>query len=161
MMMEAAPVAALVVAKAKLLLELLIVPLDPPARLGNLDQALERGASGRLENQYFAGSASPAGHSISSHSSGQGSARWVSRCAGRTRTAAKREDSLPWLPSRQVTVRQAWAARLDASALSVTGWFCASRRSRVGRRPRPDQGSGGSGSVPGAQTLVPERTPST
>src|SRR3954470_14934207 len=53
MMMEAAPVAALVVAKAKLLLELLIVPLDPPARLGNLDQALERGASGQVGEPVF------------------------------------------------------------------------------------------------------------
>src|SRR5690349_21871206 len=44
MMMEAAPVAALEVAKAKLLLELLIVPLDPPARLGDPHEALERGA---------------------------------------------------------------------------------------------------------------------
>src|SRR4051812_34297642 len=48
MMMEAAPVAALVVAKAELLLEFLIVPLDPPARLGDLDQALERGAPGQV-----------------------------------------------------------------------------------------------------------------
>src|SRR3954464_5922569 len=48
MMMEAAPGAALVVAKAKLLLEFLIVPLDPPARLGDLDQALERGAPGQV-----------------------------------------------------------------------------------------------------------------
>src|SRR5690349_11086909 len=44
MMMEAAPVAALEVAKAKLLLELLIVPLDPPARLGDPHETLERGA---------------------------------------------------------------------------------------------------------------------
>src|SRR4051812_20280418 len=44
MMMEAAPVAALVVAKTKLLFELLVVPLDPPARLGHLNEALERGA---------------------------------------------------------------------------------------------------------------------
>src|SRR3954470_23201495 len=53
MMMKAAPGAALVVAKAKLLLELLIVPLDPPARLGNLDQALERGASGQVGEPVF------------------------------------------------------------------------------------------------------------
>jgi hypothetical protein len=34
-MMEAAPVAALVVAEAEFLLEFLIVPLDPPACLGD------------------------------------------------------------------------------------------------------------------------------
>src|SRR3954452_17531265 len=44
MMGEAAPVAAIVVAKAKLLLEFMIVPLDPPARLGNPHETLERGA---------------------------------------------------------------------------------------------------------------------
>src|SRR5689334_10104513 len=44
MMVEAAPVAALEVPEAKFLLEFLIVPLDPPTRLGDLDQALERRA---------------------------------------------------------------------------------------------------------------------
>src|SRR5690348_18048739 len=44
MMMEAAPVAALEVAKAKFLLELLVIPLDPPARLGDPHETLERGA---------------------------------------------------------------------------------------------------------------------
>src|SRR4051812_34164734 len=47
-MVKAAPVAALVVAKTKLLLELLIVPLDPPARLGHLHEALERAAPGQV-----------------------------------------------------------------------------------------------------------------
>src|SRR3954468_23007925 len=54
---------------------------------------------GRLESQYLVGSASPLGHSISSHSSGQGSLRWVSPCAGRTRRAAKRDTRSPRLPS--------------------------------------------------------------
>src|SRR5689334_20943660 len=53
MMMKAAPVAALVVAKTELLLEVLIVPLDPPARLGDLDQALERGALGQVGEPVF------------------------------------------------------------------------------------------------------------
>src|SRR5881409_180598 len=48
MMMEAAPVAALVVAKAKLLLQLLVVPLDPPACLGDPHEALERSAPGQV-----------------------------------------------------------------------------------------------------------------
>jgi len=61
----------------------------------------------RLDSQYLVGSASPLGHSISSHSSGQGSLRWVSPCAGRTRRAAKRDARSPRLPSRQLTRRQA------------------------------------------------------
>src|SRR3954464_11851298 len=48
MMMEAAPVAALVVAKPKFLLQLLVVPLDPPARLGHPHETLERGAPGQV-----------------------------------------------------------------------------------------------------------------
>src|ERR1700760_499642 len=48
MMMKPAPVAALVVAEAELLLELLVIPLDPPARLGHPHEALERGAPGQI-----------------------------------------------------------------------------------------------------------------
>src|ERR1700760_1766810 len=48
MMMKPAPVAALVVAEAKLLLEFLVIPLDPPARLGDPHEALERGAPGQV-----------------------------------------------------------------------------------------------------------------
>jgi hypothetical protein len=40
MVVKAAPAAALVVAEADLLLELLVVALDPPARLGGVDQTL-------------------------------------------------------------------------------------------------------------------------
>jgi hypothetical protein len=47
--------------------------------------------SGKVESQYLVGSFSPSGHSISSHSSGRGSASFSSRCAGRTRRQAKRE----------------------------------------------------------------------
>jgi hypothetical protein len=43
MVVEAAPAAALVVAQSDLLLQLPVVPLDQPARLGGMDQLLERG----------------------------------------------------------------------------------------------------------------------
>ena len=76
---------------------------------------------GRLDSQYWLGSSAPSGHSTSSHSSGQGAERWVSRWAGRTRRAAKREVSAVWLPSRQVTVRQARWGRLRARSLTETG----------------------------------------
>ncbi len=42
-MVEAAPAAALVMAKAEFLLEFLVIALDPPAQLGEIDQAFERG----------------------------------------------------------------------------------------------------------------------
>src|ERR1700760_2724554 len=48
MMMKPAPVAALVMAEAELLLELLVIPLDPPARLGNPHEALPRRALGQI-----------------------------------------------------------------------------------------------------------------
>src|SRR3712207_6385029 len=70
-------------------------------------KSLSAARGGRLESQYLAGSVAPFGHSTSSHSSGQGSLRLWSRCAGRTRTAAKREVRPVLLPSRQVTLRLA------------------------------------------------------
>src|SRR5439155_14899735 len=55
MMMEAAPVAALEVAKTKLLFELLVIALDPPARLGHLHKTLERRAPGQVGEPVFRG----------------------------------------------------------------------------------------------------------
>src|SRR4051795_5602071 len=40
--MEAAPAASLVVSKTQFLFELLVIALDPPAQLGQIDQAIER-----------------------------------------------------------------------------------------------------------------------
>src|SRR5580693_9282385 len=64
-------------------------------------------SSGRVESQYFVGSFSPSGHSMSSHSSGWGVETFQSREAGRIRTAAKREDKVSLEPSRHGTMRQA------------------------------------------------------
>lgn len=47
MAVEAAPATALVVAEADLLLEVLLVALDPPSRLGDMDEVLKRGARGQ------------------------------------------------------------------------------------------------------------------
>src|ERR687885_2592830 len=89
----------------------------------------------RLESQYLVGSASPLGHSISSHSSGQGSLRSVSPCAGRTRRAAKRDASSPRLPSRQLTRRQAEAGRLVANSRVETGLWSPLQPRAGGRGP--------------------------
>src|SRR6201995_831123 len=53
MMMKPAPVGALVMAEAELLLELLVIPLDPPARLGNPHEALQRRAPGQIGEPVF------------------------------------------------------------------------------------------------------------
>src|SRR4051794_5180966 len=161
-MMEAAPAASLVVPQAEFLFQLLIIALDAPAQLGEIDQAIERGVSGgRVASQYLAGSVSPSGHSISSHSSSRGSVRHSSRWAARTRTRAKRELSAPALPSRQEIVCQLVAGRPSASALTLTGRCSVSRRISFGGRPRPDQGSGGSGAVPGDHTELCGGMPAT
>src|SRR4051794_39321655 len=47
MMVETSPATALVVAEAQLLLEFLIVPLDPPAQLGEIDETFQ----GRVASQ--------------------------------------------------------------------------------------------------------------
>jgi hypothetical protein len=104
MMMEAAPTAALIVTKPDLLVELLIVALDAPAHLGKIDEPAEADIRRQCESQYLVGSASPSGHSISSHSGDSFSGTSL-LCPTRTRTRAKREDSQSAEPSRQLTVR--------------------------------------------------------
>jgi hypothetical protein len=83
--MEAAPPASFKVSKPDLLLEFKIVALDPPTQLGGINQAAEADVCRPLESQYFVCSFSPSGHSIKSHSSGQGSLRSKSRLAMRMR----------------------------------------------------------------------------
>ncbi len=78
-------------------------------------------SSGRVESQYFVGSVSPSGHSMSSHSSGWGVEPCQSREAGRIRRAAKREDKASLEPSRQTTVRQPSGTDAIASLLAETG----------------------------------------
>jgi hypothetical protein len=132
-------------------------PVPVSARQRNFARSTRRSkgmSGGTVASQYLAGSASPWGHSISSHSSSRGSVRHSSRWAGRTRTRAKREVSAPAVPSRQETVCQLAAGKLSASALTLTGWCSVSRRISFGRRPRPDHGSGASGAVPGGHTEV-------
>src|SRR5216683_7521389 len=116
---------------------------------------------GRVESQYFVGSASPRGHSISNHSSGRGAARCSSRWAGRTRSRVKRERIVPRVPSRHVTVRHAVVGSAPASCLRLCGVCVAVRRTHVGGRPRPFQRFGGRGASPGGQAVVSFFTPTT
>ena len=78
-------------------------------------------SGGSVDRQDWVGSASPVGPSISSHSSAYGSAFSSSRCAGRTRTAAKRDRHFRSVPSRQVTCRKAVVGKLIANCLTETG----------------------------------------
>src|SRR5271169_5738333 len=118
-------------------------------------------AARKVDSQYFVGSASPFGHSISSHSSGRGSVRFSSRCAGRTRNAANRERSRPFVPGRQLMLFHAVSGNPCASVRTETGRWFASRRSRLGGWPRPLQAFFGNGPSPTFQTVVEELTPRT
>src|SRR3989442_7779724 len=117
--------------------------------------------SGRVESQYFVGSASHGGHSISNHSSGRDSARCSSRWAGRTRSRVKRERIAPRVPSRHVTVRHAVVGSATASRLRLWGACVAVRRTHVGGRPRPFHRFGGRGAAPGRHAVVSFFTPTT
>ena len=63
----------------------------------------------------------PQGVVLMDDSSARGSLSRVSRCAGRTRCRAKREESQSAVPSRHVMVCQASAGRPTASALTEVG----------------------------------------
>src|ERR1700738_4008036 len=83
--------------------------------------------AGSVESQYLVGSASPWGHSISTHSSNSVSGTNL-LCPTRTRTRAKREDSQSAEPSRHRTVRQARLGRPSITSLAEI-------RSGSSRRP--------------------------
>src|ERR1700689_1752175 len=51
-MVEASPAAPLVMSKAEFLLEFLVIALDPPAQLGQIDQPLE-GDVGKVDEPIF------------------------------------------------------------------------------------------------------------
>jgi hypothetical protein len=109
--------------KPELLLQLLIIALDPPSQLCDSKKRSKAISSGKVANQYLVGSASPCGHSISIHSSVRGSVSKVSRCAGLTLPRkARREpvcgalaphDGLPRF------CRQAESERLDRDRLML------------------------------------------
>ena len=75
MVMKAAPATAFILSEAEVLLEVLVVALDAPAHLGLVDHALERRVFAQRDSQYFIGSSSPSGHSMSSHCGSRNSLR--------------------------------------------------------------------------------------
>ena len=133
--------ASTVVTEPDLLLQLLIVALDAPARLARSTSRSKLTFSGSVASQYLVRSASPSGHSINSHS-GDSLSGISLLYPTRTRTRAKREDSWSAEPSRHVTVRQACFGRPSAAFLAETN-SCSSRRPvlfigfSIRRRPLP------------------------
>ena len=146
--MEAAPSSSLVVAEPELLLQLLVVPLDPPAQLGEATsprrRLLRQGGQpvlGRLLLRLRAtrSAATPPARRRADH-----------RDARDGPAAGKARGELPAAPSRQVTVCQASAGRTRQAprprSADARPRAAAARRPATAR-PRP----GGSGPCPGAR----------
>ncbi len=73
--MENAPAAPFKMTQTEFLFEFLIIALDDPSLFGQRTRRRRGMDSGRFDSQYFVGSFSSLGHSISSHCSGCGSLR--------------------------------------------------------------------------------------
>src|SRR6185295_13159967 len=153
--MKATPTAPLEMRKPDLLLEFLIIALDAPAQLRAIDQAIEGDVVGERRKPVFG------------------------RLDLALRPFNQQPFRRPWISALIIAMgdanaharkaRDQWLGRAfapfdcgpSASSLTETGWCLASRRSRVVGRPRPDHRFGGSGAVPGAQTVVVDRMPAT
>src|SRR5690349_18609866 len=161
MMVETAPVAALEVAKAKLLLEVLVIALDPPARLGELDQALERAALGQVGEPVLGGFGVPL-RPLDQQPLLRPGLGALCVAVGWTHPHG-REARGQFTPGSCAPGDRAPVLRRQAERQRL-------ERHRLVRRIAPQPGrapasarpwGGSSGPVPGAQTVVPERTPST
>src|SRR4051794_25827351 len=119
-MVEAAPAAALVVPEPDFLLEILVVPLDPPAQLSQVDHLLEADLLGQGRQAVLRRPGSPSGHSISSHSSSRAQPGVGVRGA-HPGPGKARGKLAPFVPSRQAISVQAVSGRPSATALTGTG----------------------------------------
>src|SRR5271170_7340599 len=106
-MMEAAPASPFEMGEAEFAFEFLVVALDAPAQFGRVDENVDGRVFGQGREPVFRRLFFASSHSMRSHSSGWGVEAFQSREAGRSRTAAKREDKISLEPSRHGTIRQA------------------------------------------------------
>src|SRR4051812_12897355 len=160
-MMEAAPAASLVMSQAEFLFQLLIIALDPPAQLGQIDQAIEGHVRRDGGQPILGGLGVTLGPFDQQPFLAPRLGPPLVTMRGPHSTRAKREGSAPALPSCQQIVCQLAAGKPSATALTLTGRCSLSRRVSFAGRPRPDQGSGGSGAVHGGYTEVCGGIPAT
>ena len=119
--MKAAPVPFFVMIEADLLLEILVIAFDHPAPRGGMDQALEWGG-GRQVGQPILGRLRPNPWPFDKPPFVRPGLRAQGvAMAASDASAAKREESAPWLPERQVTGRQARLGTSTAGSLSEIG----------------------------------------
>src|SRR5512132_703672 len=148
-------------AEADLLFEFLVIALDAPAPLGLVDQVGERGVFGQRREPIFGRFGFILGPFDQEPFLRPRRRPRIVPMRRRSRTAAKREVSGAFVPSRQVTTRQASSASVCARSLAETGLWSGLRRTDDGGRPRPPHTLGGSGPVPGGHRLVEDWMPTT
>src|SRR5580692_11133495 len=120
-MMKAAPPAPFIITEAEFLLELLIIALDPPSQLCQVDQAIEgdvlgqggKPILGRLGFVLRPLDQQPLFRARLAQ-------QVITMCRPHA-LGAKRDASQSALPSRQAIVCHTSSGRLKASALTVTG----------------------------------------
>ena len=120
-MMKATPTSPFVVAKPEFLLEVLMVPLDPPTQLGGGHQGTAADGRGKRGEKVLGWFGFVGGPFDQAPFLGARCGTLKIAMSGRTRTAAKREVSLVLVPSRQVIRRQAFLGQSSASCLAETG----------------------------------------
>src|SRR5712692_6484709 len=120
-MMKASPSTAFEMPEPDLLLELLIVALDPPAQLGEVDQTMQSNVLGEGREPVFGRFLLAFGPLDQQPFFRSALAALKSRRAARTRTRAKREDRRSAVPSRHAIVCQARLGKPSASSLTETG----------------------------------------
>src|SRR5436853_402693 len=153
--MEAAPSPAFEVPEPNLLLELLIIALDAPAQLSQIDEGGKIDVFRQGRQPVFDRLLLAFGPLDQQPLRRMRRGDFSSRCAGQTRRRANREDSGAAAPSRQVIVRHARFGKPNASALTENGRCSLSRRSRFAGRPRRERFFlAGNGALPGAHTVV-------
>ncbi len=119
-MMKSPPASPLEVSQAEFALQFLIVAFDAPAPLDDVDENRERHVLGQGRKPVFGRLRLALRPFEDKPFDGVGSTSLWSREAGRTRTAAKREDK-GWLePSRHSTSFQASAGKRIARSLAET-----------------------------------------
>jgi hypothetical protein len=159
-MMKSSPAATFVMPRSQFLPEFFVVSLHDPAMLGYFTNSLGGVSDGKVESQYLVGSLSPAGHSISSHSSACGSFLRSSRCAGRTRKPQIESAVSSLFPHAMTPSSTPEVPRIPPIPSRNRLMLPVSTEPRAGA-PLPFLLFRGSGDSPGSQMVVRSRTPTT
>ena len=152
--MEPAPAPSLKVSQTDLLLEFLIIPLNAPAQFRQINKIRQDGV-GRQGREPVLGrpllALGPFDQAPLLRPHSRAPVVAVSRPHPHGGKARGQRGLGALTPSDAC---QALSGRAFANFWAETGLCCGSRRRSVGGRPRPLQGFGGRGPVPGAQRLV-------